>query len=538
ALNVNILKVYSLTGVLVRNKIYYHGGLQSAETNDFIPNILHSSDIIKLSKIFTDSDFFSFPYHNAFHIRSNKIYFFGGQRTDDNESIFGRYDIKNRNWKVFKNSTESPFNLEDHSCVMANNGLFVIFGGKILVSGASVYSKDIYIANTNSEHWGNNWINPIFTYGPGPRAFHSATILPDGRMVVLGGRTNDSMFAPMSEIWVYNIDMNEWQNIVANGDIPSPRSGHSTILTSDNKIIIYGGTSDVNLSQPLAVLDTSVWMWSQKKIISSIERYCYTTNTVCKQLIITFGNEPKIDPLNDITILNITIWAINTTSKSEILSINEEMSPSSDQKVFAKRSIYNNNNEGTMIIVIIVGITVIFAGTFAYLLYLWLNKRRKRRQKRNVQSKRHTAADDIAMLLGFFGKSLEPSTAPGLELDSIIVPESNYSQSINDSGTGTPLSSKSPLSLLSANQVDHSSISHLTRKPTIPHKPLSIPQPIMEIPSRSASSLSHPVSRTPTPSTSSDSSRKQSRLIIDDGLLVRPRQVYKINSRTLRRELK
>ncbi|RIB05459.1 hypothetical protein C2G38_2047575 [Gigaspora rosea] len=507
------------------------------ETDDeFIKNIFqNSSDIINSSKVLIESEFPSFQYYNAFHIRNNKIYFFGGRQSqwtdeNENETIFGKYDIQNHNWELFD---ESPFNLEDYSCSMTYNGLFVIFGGKFRNKD---YSKDIYISNTNSDNWGNNWIKQNFTYGPRSRTLHSATILPDGRMVVLGGRTNDSIFVPMSEIWVYNIDVNEWQNIMATGDIPSPRSAHSAILTSDNKIIIYGGTSDVNLSQPLAVLDTSIWVWSQPKIINSVERYFHKTNIAGKQLMITFENKPTVDPLNDITILNITTWSIDTTFKSGTLSIDEKMLPLNDQITLNKRDAVDvdessNNDSTKMFIVIISGIAIILFGTIMYCSYLcFVHKKKSSKQKRNIQTKRRTAADHIEMILGYFGKSFEKETIPTeVELDSIIVPESNYARSIDESGTGTPLSSIS--SLLSTN---HLQIPQVTSQPKSLRKPISIPQPILELPSRSESSLSFPASLTPTQqTTSSESSQKQSQFIKDDGLIIKPRQLHRINSRTL-----
>ncbi|CAG8838238.1 20194_t:CDS:2, partial [Racocetra persica] len=216
ALNVNLKKAYSITGILTRNKIYYHGGLQMIGVDDFVTNSLPSSNIINSFDDAINSNFFSFPYNNAFHVTNNQLYFFGGrlfEQADDGETIFGRYDVQNHKWEFFQNSSEFPFRLEDHSCAMTNNGLFVIFGGKSLASGTTNYSNDIYITNFNSEHWGSSWIKPSFIYGPGSRTFHSATILPDGRMVVLGGQTNDSIFVPMSEIWVYDININEWQDI-------------------------------------------------------------------------------------------------------------------------------------------------------------------------------------------------------------------------------------------------------------------------------------------------------------------------------------
>ncbi|CAG8579985.1 8217_t:CDS:2 [Cetraspora pellucida] len=532
ALNVNPIKVYSLTGILVRNKIYYHGGLQKTETDDFITKTLPSSDIMNLSEDDIDSIFLSFPYHNAFHVTNNQLNFFGGrhsQQADDDEQIFGKYNAQNNKWDFFQSSTEFPFNLQDYSCAMTDNGLFVIFGGKFPVSGTTTYSNDIFITNINSKNWGSYWIKPIFTYGPGSRTFHSATILPNGKMVVLGGQTNDSIFVPMSEIWVYDININEWQDIVAEGDIPNPRIAHSAILTLDNKIIIYGGMSDVKMSQPLAVLDTSLWFWSHPKIISSFERYHYTTNRVGKQLTITFENDSNMAPFDDITILNMTIWAIDSTFESNTLSFDDKMLSSNGQITLGKRDTVETNNvinkesvndpNEIMYIVIFAGIAIILAGSITFILYIWFGKRRKRRQKRDIKTK-STAADHISMILGFFGKSLETNKAPELELDSIIEPlQFNYQESLGNSGTGTPLSPISP------NHIDHSQINHLMSK-SIP--PITLPKPAIET-SRTPSPQSHHVS--PSQSTSSTSQFIKSD---NPSPIIRPHQVYRINSRILR----
>ncbi|CAG8446213.1 9508_t:CDS:2 [Cetraspora pellucida] len=546
ALNVNPINVYSLTGILVRNKIYYHGGLQRTETDDFITRTLPSSDIMNLSEDDIDSIFLSFPYHNAFHVKNNQLNFFGGrhsQQADDDEQIFGKYNAQNNKWDFFQSSTEFPFNLQDYSCAMTDNGLFVIFGGKFPVSGTATYSNDIFITNINSKNWGSYWIKPIFTYGPGSRTcmhyilplisiltytisdndfitVHSATILPNGKMVVLGGQTNDSIFVPMSEIWVYDININEWQDIVAEGDIPSPRIAHSAILTLDSKIIIYGGMSDVKMSQPLAVLDTSLWFWSHPKIISSFER-------VGKQLTITFGNDPNMAPFDDITILNMTIWAIDSTFVPNTLSFDDKMLSSNGQITLGKRDTVEANNvinkeynpNEIMYVVIFAGIAIILAGSITFILYIWFGKRRKRRQKRDIKTK-STAADHISMILGFFGKSLETNKAPELELDSIIEPlQFNYQESLGNSGTGTPLSPISP------NHIDHSQINHLMSK-SIPS--ITLPKPEIE-PSRTPSPQSHHVS--PSQSTSSTSQFIKSDM---PSPIIRPHQVYRINSRILR----
>ncbi len=69
-----------------------------------------------------------------------------------------------------------------------------------------------------------------------PRAWHSASVLPDGRVVVWGGIDDDGRFVSTPEL--LDVDTSRW---TALGTMGSPRALHSTTVLTDGRVLIAGG---------------------------------------------------------------------------------------------------------------------------------------------------------------------------------------------------------------------------------------------------------------------------------------------------------
>lgn len=76
------------------------------------------------------------------------------------------------------------------------------------------------------------------------RTSHTATLLPDGRVLVVGGQTfkreplpSVELFDPQTETWTMA------------ADLPAPRSNHSAARLPDGRVLIFGG----GLSTPIGV---------------------------------------------------------------------------------------------------------------------------------------------------------------------------------------------------------------------------------------------------------------------------------------------
>ena len=78
-----------------------------------------------------------------------------------------------------------------------------------------------------------------------PRATHTATLLNDGKVLVVGGTGDGTNFAASAE--VYDPATGEWTAV---SSMSGPRGFHAAVLLNDGRVLVAGGkrTSDDILS--------------------------------------------------------------------------------------------------------------------------------------------------------------------------------------------------------------------------------------------------------------------------------------------------
>jgi N-acetylneuraminic acid mutarotase len=83
---------------------------------------------------------------------------------------------------------------------------------------------------------------------------HTATLLPDGRVVVVGGETTA---APALAIQAFDPATGEWTTLA---DLPSKRENHTTTLLADGRLLVVGGGKSSEIGAPAGaeVLDTTL----------------------------------------------------------------------------------------------------------------------------------------------------------------------------------------------------------------------------------------------------------------------------------------
>lgn len=64
-------------------------------------------------------------------------------------------------------------------------------------------------------------------------------------IIVFGG---DDGTGELSDVIVYQFDLNTWQTVLTIGEVPETRQGHTACLYQENKIVFYGGINKEGVS--------------------------------------------------------------------------------------------------------------------------------------------------------------------------------------------------------------------------------------------------------------------------------------------------
>ncbi|KAI9258033.1 hypothetical protein BDA99DRAFT_561472 [Phascolomyces articulosus] len=165
------------------------------------------------------------------------------------------------------NATASiPYNRQLFSATYDNGTTLYIYGGSL--NNTAIF-PDFYKVDVGTSNF-------VFTELPNPgipRYGHTASLLSDGKLVIIGGvgmTPQGSGLASMEQLYIFDTKSNQWTvqatQAGSGGVFPSTRSSHNAIVTSDDKIIVFGGDNgasqrDRMYLNAIAILDTKTWTW-------------------------------------------------------------------------------------------------------------------------------------------------------------------------------------------------------------------------------------------------------------------------------------
>lgn len=117
-----------------------------------------------------------------------------------------------------------------HSATLLRDGRVLIVGGSDALASAEVYDP----------------VTGSFeaTGGPkNPRQGHSATLLPDGRVVITGGMSGVGLPVFSGDPGIAAIEIHDprWGVFSPDGTLPEARSGQSASLLPDGRVLVAGG---------------------------------------------------------------------------------------------------------------------------------------------------------------------------------------------------------------------------------------------------------------------------------------------------------
>ncbi|CAG8584417.1 2595_t:CDS:2, partial [Scutellospora calospora] len=245
-------------------------------------------------------------------IMSNKIYYYGGWDSSILYDIF-YVDISN----PFNNASNLPFTLQTnleqrggYSAVVYKS-LIVIFGGynlsrninDLMIIDETSSSPSVRTILSANDQNANSW--------PTPRKWMTAVIDSKAKMYVWGGTQSSRPDYQTSDGTMYILDVTNYSWVSKTLPTqPIGRQKNTATLLPDGRIVMIGGIFNPDISQ-LDIYDTIASQWSRQKA-TILARWSHTATlaTDGKSIIIFGGVSNNTNATNGIAVLNITnyVW--------------------------------------------------------------------------------------------------------------------------------------------------------------------------------------------------------------------------------------
>jgi hypothetical protein len=160
------------------------------------------------------------------------------------------YDPATNSWSSAGNMSTPRY---AHAATLLQDGRVLVAGGSYAQGANAIYlsSAEVYDPATNTWSSAANMSDA--------RAFHTATLLPSGRVLVAGGFDGDPNFGYLSSAEVYDPASNSWSSAA---NMSSGRSNHTATLLPDGQVLVTGGSSRGLLLTSAEFYDEGSNTWS------------------------------------------------------------------------------------------------------------------------------------------------------------------------------------------------------------------------------------------------------------------------------------
>ena len=166
--------------------------------------------------------------HTATSLPSGVTLVAGGHDVRSYMDSAERYNFRTNSWSSAGAMAEARYG---HTATLLSDGTVLVVGG---VNGASSYyldSSEIYDPATDS------W-SPAGSLAQA-RYDHTATLLPDGRVMIAGGSGRTGSFSPqLSSVELYDPMSRSWSSARS---MVQARSDHTATLLQDGRVLVVGG---------------------------------------------------------------------------------------------------------------------------------------------------------------------------------------------------------------------------------------------------------------------------------------------------------
>ncbi len=196
-------------------------------------------------------------WHAAALLADGRILLAGGM--DDFQSL-GTAWLFDRNSNTWQVAAALPEGRDSHSLTALADGRALVLGGQNN-DGLPLASAELY------DPEGNGWLAsmPLFCHGSG----HTATLLRDGRVLVAGGLCVEGSRPVLAGAELFDPASGTWSPA---GNMLQLRNGHTASLLPDGRVLVAGGAgSEVFATSEIYDPRTNTWQAASPMIMARTE---------------------------------------------------------------------------------------------------------------------------------------------------------------------------------------------------------------------------------------------------------------------------
>jgi N-acetylneuraminic acid mutarotase len=231
----------STATLLSNGRVLVTGGfggryLASTELYDPVTNSWSSTGAMSVARI----------NHTATLLPDGKVLVTGGSNMVEGLVTLSSAELYDPATNVWSAAGSMTTIREYHTATLLADGRVLVAGGNLNINAeGNIYFADIYDPATNG--WGQTGSMS------GIRAYHTATLLADGKVFVAGGNSNIS-----TEL--YDPATNSWN---AAASMTTSRIFHTATLLPDGKVMMAGGSNSSGYLSSAELYDSSTNSWAQ-----------------------------------------------------------------------------------------------------------------------------------------------------------------------------------------------------------------------------------------------------------------------------------
>ncbi|XP_061986715.1 acyl-CoA-binding domain-containing protein 4-like isoform X1 [Populus nigra] len=205
----------------------------------------------------------------------NKLLLLGGHSKATSDSMIVRFiDLETHACGVIETSGEAPVSRGGHSVTLVGSRL-IIFGGE---DRNRKLLNNVYALDLETMTWD---VVATKQTPPAPRFDHTAAINGDRYLLIFGGCSHSIFF---NDLHVLDLQTMEWSQPEVQGDLVTPRAGHSGVTIGENWYIVGGGDNKNGCPETL-VLNMSKLAWSALASVKERDPLASEGISVCSVLI-------------------------------------------------------------------------------------------------------------------------------------------------------------------------------------------------------------------------------------------------------------